>query len=306
MEMKIPAIAISAFIVIVVLAGVLMPVLDDAVDDQKTIFNNENGRYSQRLDTEINDFRMVVVWNDVTNVNATVTIGDNDPYTYATSTSRSPLIVTEGGMFAANKANSRGTLYYSGSASSINVTASPITITVENGTVTLTDSADTPNVYTWSVGSWLFYPDSNGNYSAMNTTSDRDTKIYLNSIEDLYFAAVINTDSLGFVSGKGKECKFYSQPDTPTYSMSLLNSAEENGYTDVISTTIGDYAVSTEAGTNTDDSPFVPFITMVPRSIDGHTPSNDAISGLLMALPIMVIIALLVAVVALVIRAKQY
>ena len=302
MNMKIPIIAITAFVVVVVIGSVLIPVLDDAKDDEKTVFNNNYNRYSRLLDSDIDSFSMTITWN-VTTTTAYVTVGD-ESYNYAMSSSRVPLICTEEGMLNANKVNSRGVLTYSGSASSINITDSPITIEVASGTVTLTDGASTPNVYTWDVGSWLFYPDNDGNYTAMNTTSDKDTEIYLNSIDDLYFATVINTDSLGFVSGHGATCKFFNQTDTPTYAMNLVSS-QLAGYTDVITTTIGSYTVSEDAGTNTDGTPFNPFITMVPRAVDGHTSQDNSIIAIYEVIPALVIIALVVGVIALVFRSKM-
>lgn len=303
MNMKIPIIAITAFVVVVVIGSVLIPVLDDAKDDEKTVFNNNYNRYSRLLDSDIDSFSMTVTW-DVTTTTASVSINGADPYNYSMSSTRAPLIVCEGGTLEANKTNSRGILKYSESATSTNITDGPITISVANGVATLTDSATTPNEYTWDVGSWLFYPDNNGNYTAMNTTTDKDTGIYLNSIDDLYFATVINTNSLGFVSGHGATCKFYSQTDTPTYAMNLASS-QLAGYTDVITTTIGSYTISEDAGTNTDGTPFNPFITMVPRAVDGHTTQDNSMIAIYSAIPALVILALIVAVLALVFRSKM-
>lgn len=282
---------IVGVVVALVLAGATLPVFANASDETKTIFNNSYNRYSQLLEDDIDNFTMTVTW-DVNTTKATVTIGDNEPYDYNMSSTRVPLINTEHGMLNANKANARGILNYDGSATTINITSGPITIEVSNGVVTLTDSATTPNTYTWDVGAWLFYPDNDGNYTAVNATTDKESPIYLNSIDDLYFATVINTDTLGFVSGHGAECKFYNVTDTPTYSMSLLTSEELTGYTNVIKTTIGDYVISTDAGTNADDTPFNPFIVMVPRSIDGYTPMNSALNIIMQILPLLAIAGL--------------
>lgn len=293
MDVKAFPALIVGVVVALVLAGAVLPVFAETADDQKTIFNNDYNRYSKLIDSDVNNANITIVWSELTNQNITITIGNNDPYTMEMARSRVPLIMSEYGAIEANCNNGRGILRTSDNSSYTYLTNAPVTVQVSSGVVTVTSgSDDTLTTTTFNVGEWLFYPDNNGTYTAMNTTNNPDSTVYLNSIDQLYFVTTINTDNLGYVSGHGDKCTFYSQPGTPTYDMELLNSSEVTGFKDVISTTISDYAISADAGVNSDDSQFVPFITMVPRSIDGHTNLDNTMSTLFNLLPLLAIAGL--------------
>lgn len=306
METKWIALAVSITVAVTIIAGVLIPVLDDASDDQKTLINNSLGRYSKIVDSDINEFSMSLSWPDLSTGKAYVSINGGDPVETSFSSSRVPLVMTEYGAFEAYSVNSRGLLRVSTSATTSYITDAPINIEVASSVVTITtgENDSIVTVATFNVGNWLFYPDLDGDYTAVNTTTDADTTIYINSIDDLFFATNINTDSLGFVSGHGSSCTFYNVEGTPTYSMSLANYSQYDDFTDVISTTIADYDISTDAGVNADNSAFSPFIVMVPRVIEGHTDLNNSVLSLYGAIPVMVIVALLAAVVAAIYKSR--
>lgn len=294
---SITTIAIATVVAVVTLSMVLVPIVGSAMDEEKTVFNNNYNRYSKLIDSDLDNFSMNITWSDLTQGSITIKIGENDPYTLSISRSRVPLIMTPYGTVEENAVNSRGILRHSASTTYTYLTGGPISIDVANKVVTVTNgTGDDATTTTFNVGDWLFYPDDNGTYTAMNTTSSANDTIYLNSIDDLYFATTINTDNLGFVSGHGKTCTFYNVEDTPSYSMELINSEKVNGYTDIISTKITDYAISSEAGTNSDESQFVPFITMVPRAVIGHTATNNTMLSLFGIIPVFVALAIIVAV----------
>lgn len=294
MDIKAITVALVAVMVGAVVLGATYPIFGDLSDDQKTVFNNDYNRYSRLIDSDLENLSLKIEWNDLTQGSVIITVGTNDPYTLSVSRSRVPLIMTPYGTVEENAVNSRGILRSVDSPTYSYLTGGPIVITVASGVVTVTNgSGDDMTTTTFNVGDWLFYPDDKGDYTAMNTTSSADDVIKINSIDDLYFCTTINTDSLGFVSGHGDTCTFYSQPDTPSYSMELLSSQPLDGYTDVITTKITQYAISSEAGTNSDDSQFVPFITMVPRAVTGHTSMDNTMSMMFQLIPLVLTIGVL-------------
>ncbi|MCK9310622.1 MAG: hypothetical protein M0P99_10150, partial [Candidatus Cloacimonetes bacterium] len=65
------------------------------------------------------------------------------------------------------------------------------------------------------------------------------------------------------------------------------------GYTDLYEFVPSSYAVSTEAGTNPDLTPFTPYWLMVPVEITAHTDVGSSIIGLLGAIPVVVIVGII-------------
>lgn len=297
---------VAMIVAILVVITCATPIMQSLVNEQKTIFNNDYNRYSKLIDSDLDNANITIVWPDLTQGSIEITIGDNDPYTLSVSRSRVPLVLTEFGSVEENAVNSRAIFRSSTAGASSYLTGGPITITVSSGVVTVVNgTGDSATTNTFNVGSWLFYPDDNGDYTAMNTTSSADDIITINSIDDLYFATTINTDNLGFVSGHGATCTFYNVEGTPSYSMELLDSEEVSGYNDVITTKITNYAISAEAGTNLDNSQFVPFITMVPRSVEGHTNMDNTLSMMISIIPLLMVIAIVIGAIGMFIKTRR-
>lgn len=285
MEMKIPMIAISAFVVIVIMAGVLIPVVDDYRDTTVEKYNTTNGimsKLSNESETIIYDA-----------VNKTATIND---VVVASGNSRvfciSDQFVLQSG----------DTLLWN-DYEQVGVTATgDVTIDIVDGkTVTITDSADAPVSKTYEVG-WCFVASPDGDYRAIpNGTSTFIT--YLNSIDQIYGSNWLGTTSKWF-SFEGSKVTYDGTTIDADYTLTPVT-----GVNDVYTAVLGGGAAgeySFVVDNSGSDYTCHPRFWIVPASVEGVKEGKEAINSLLGVIPVMVVIALLVAVVALVFRGRNF
>ena len=273
---------VSLAVCVILVGSLLVPIISEAQDDQEVIYNNilSQSNYSKIVDDDLDDFDMVIVWDTTTQVltvdGSAITVSQWD----------NTLFVSDQGSIRFSR--DTGTSEYIGGQTVVTLTG-PVTATIASGMITVTCGVDS---YTITPIEWLFIPDGDGNYKALEN-SVPTKKLYVNGIDDIYFCGYINTMSIGLYSGNGGSCTLWDVADDPSYDMTYTIERVQ-GYTDLYEFTPSSYAVSTEAGTNPDQTPFVPYRLMVPLEITAHTDVGSSIIGLLGALPVLVIAAILI------------
>jgi len=268
---------------VILVGSLLVPIISEAQDDQEVVYNNilAQSNYSRIVNDDLDDVNMVIVWDTATQV---LTV---DGSAITVSMYNNTMFVSDQGSVRFNKADGTSAMHIGG-MTTVTLTG-PVTATIASGVITVTCGVDS---YTITPIEWLFVPDGDGNYKNFQN-NDPIKKFYVNGIDDIYFCGVISTQSIGLFSGHGGSCTLWDVADDPSYDMTYTIERVQ-GYTDLYEFTPSSYAVSTEAGTNTDLTPFAPYWLMVPIEITAHTDVNSSIIGLLGALPVVVIAAILI------------
>lgn len=289
------SVVITAALVIIITGSVLVPIITDAQDTQRTVYNNDiSQRYSELF-------------------NGSDSILDQDIELYVESFTDNTLRITKNGAVSTLAAQRyQGTLLMcdamnirwdpgngnfrmssdtiDGSISQTNLVA-PLTITIDNGIITVTDSSDTPKVYTATPTKWLFIPNDAGEWETILESSGN---FYLNGLDQVYFST--NSNTIGFYDGNGGEL----EAATGVYSWTFDGMEKDDRYTDLYVANLSQFTVDDELGEIVGDD-FVPFQVIIPRSVDAHTEANISALALLGAIPVIILISL-VASIALIFR----
>lgn len=271
---------------VILVGSLLVPVISEAQDDQEVVYNNivDTSNFSKIVDFDSVD--MVIVWDTETRV---LTV---DGSAIPISPFDNTLFVSDQGSVRFGRSQGTSVMYIEGQNAAQVILTGTVTATIASGVITVACGVDS---YTITPIEWLFVPDEAGNYK--NYPNNQPTKtLYVNSIDDIYFCGMIGTTSIGLFSGNGGLCTFWEVADDPSYDMTYTIERVQ-GYTDLYEFVPSSYAVSTEAGTNSDLTPFSPYWLMVPVEITAHTDVNSSIIGLLGAIPVVIIAAIIIYVV---------
>lgn len=309
MEMKIPAIAITAVVVVIVLAGVLMPVLDDATKTEDS-FTNDGYFHLNKYDASADS--LTIFWDH--NSPRVLTVGST---TYDLDTPVNQwidVIVGDDWYIRYAYGGSVSFMGFDGYGFVSQVLASvtngsDMTAVLSGGTVTVTVSTTGASDIVKSTSYTEYYALSGdtGDYvmkkSAETVYMSEDTPIY----------AIGSTDAF---SGAAMVKLTGSIEDGVTATVLRSTSGEVTaGPTTVNTTKVNDYAGFYELSTITfdlikgDDTQAATYsYFIVPSTVDGERAVHftDNQNAIFAAIPIMVIVALLIAVVALVFRGRDF
>lgn len=295
MEMKIPLIAISAFVVVIVLGSVLMPVLTDASDTEDT-FTNEGMYYM----TDKDNYTFVYDPTGKFIVN-----GNEIPFTDIPTGERCTLVSTEELIlrFAnASSANYSVALINDDSHSNIcdSTDAVQTTVTMNNGTLTVSkNGVDTTYSYTQDSFRGIA---KTGEYvmtkSTVPTKVNSDTTIIIGNGA----TQVSNWYDRFYIVGTVEDMTV-TPPEGITVSNVVVNSTPVSGYKDLVEFSSIQFTASD--GVNTVNATYnrviVPTEITAEKSV--HLSGNEI--ALLSAIPALIIVALLIGVLAVWARSKM-
>lgn len=277
------ALAISTILI----GSVLVPIIDDAINDQfKTEVNNEFTYFRSMADGDI------TVISDASVSTFTV----NGQSTSVPTGMASQVITSDSLVFSMTRDKASHDVYvlidgtpHKYVATMVNLTVSKNKIT---GSVTTANDSITIDVpitwaFTFSIGQteWVQY----------NAYGDRAIKV--NSIDQLYGANWINTTN-GFFAFHGDDLKVNGVVNDTI----VFNPEKQDGYSDY------NIVMFTQDGENTsfvvdnggEDYTVHPFYMIAPKTIMVTEEGDAGAVSLLMAVPVVVILALLVAAVSLI------
>ncbi len=306
MEMKIPAIAITAVVVVIVLAGVLMPVLDDATTTEDTFTND--GIIKMKKVTAGDS--LLATWDPTDPYNFTVD-GDKvalpqESLTFNLSVVGAvnlmvryiPNDATYGTYLSLFSETSTGAII----ASTVNertftVSATDGEITISDGSTSATSSFDV-----------AFITANDGDYVMKNPGDD----VYLVSDSEIYgfgrswlSASSSNANFNVFGTPEEMSVTSYGYGAVSEISNITINSTDVNGYKDLIRFRSVSFSAGPEGGAASPVT-FSQVIVPVEVSAEKSVHFTDNQNAIFAAIPIMVIVALLIAVVALVFRGRDF
>lgn len=305
MEMKIPAIAITAVVVVIVLAGVLMPVLDDATATTDKFTNDGSFELTYNQPDEI-----TLVW-DHTNPGS-ITVNDESITMPTLNNGESRTVLCgDDWLVRFGYGTSLGGNYiqwYPSVGASILASVAngyDLTVTCSDGTVTVSDTASTPNTSTQSY-SYFYCVADDGDYVMKNGAD----AVYVTGDTTVYAMGLTN---VGTYTSTGIKIEG-SIDDGMTWSIFRGSTAEftnqEVNYTEV-DNYISLYKLESMTATVTLEDQSVDAVYsyfIVPEEVTAERAEHftDNQNAIFAAIPIMVIVALLIAVVALVFRGRDF
>lgn len=293
MNMKLVGVVVAVFVTITVIASILMPVIKDASDDTYAVYNNESSFYSVVVSS---DDEVVTGSIDADNK---LTINGNE----ITTTSQRYIIM--GDTFYLRYSGTAHSFNYYNGSSIVAINHVPVSFTASNGTLTYVDESTDPVTTVEVEYTWMAYntAESDATYREIVTTSGVKT-IYVNSIEDIYAVSKTDTSIISIYKGQ------ITDNTVPVNASVSINPRDIDNVKGVqylnISTTVANSDIQytyTEGGS--DHTEFYGNV-LVPYEVKGfHDPPGEAFVNILNVIPVVVILSVLVAVVALVFRSRE-
>ena len=317
MEMKIIGVTITVFVSLVVLAAVLMPVLDDSTATEDTYTNEGWFRMSQ-YDATTNH---VISWTyEKPNV---ITVDGEDVVIGYNVKDGSCTVVANSIWLLRYKVDSNGNTENVGFL--YGTSGTKLATVADHQTATLTLTAGSASV---SVGNYtgthsydvVYVPDTDGDY----TMKKSDETAYINGDSPIYGFGLtrIRSNSGSLISSPGNGFAFAGtyddgitgsvwRGDTTTVSdcvcVATVDSSHEDLYkfdkitaVATLTETVDDETVTTDTDL-TYNMVIVPYEVTAERTVH-FTPNENAIFA---AIPLLIIVAILIGVLAVVIRSKS-
>lgn len=293
------AMVITAAVAIIMVGSLLMPIINDAIDDSKVYYNNEYGPYAQVVDGE-----------SVT-INISTTIGTAGTTTYTVNGEsvivpqgpRAILIAENLTVFqnysngiAINGVDSNGDLISS------NANWSNASITIDGNTISYTATLDDATISKVVVNEWAFYRSNEGDYRIIDFVGSSVT-VYVNDLTQVYGSNRIGTTG-EFFRFNGTDVKISKSVDGVTTTRNATATVQTTDVMDDVISFKVDPSRETSSSfkfitdNNGEDYDVYPYYMIVPASVYGQTETNAAYAGVLAVLPILVICGIMVAVVA--------
>lgn len=279
---KIISSIVLASVVVILLATVLIPVINDFTTENTTEYTNSSS--SNRMSKM-----------DLSGTHTIKHEANAETFTVDSTTITSVVwkveIVSSLFNWRAGSTAGSGTINSSNGSSNNNA----IDITITNGKLTGTVDGQT---YTNQSLDWLYYYDESGDYcTVLLDQYSRD--YYVNNYKQIDAANYVTTTSTWFVISNGVCSYGTSSPDLTVTSVTTYDNQVNKMKTGVVNSTPGSitFVVDNE-GSNYTVNPS--FLTM-PYKIYGITEINEQALGLFKVLPILLIIALVVSMIGLVV-----
>lgn len=276
---KIIGVFIGLAVGVIMVASLLMPVINDAVDATKVVYNNEEGQYSSIIGEDmtievIESYNLSVNGVPVELINGEI-----------------PAIVTDSFMVKIDTLNSGNYIaYYSETTGSVRTNNFvSLTITISDNNANIVVGNDEPVSIPIS---WGYIASTTGDYRAIWIPFE----VKINNISQFCGANWIGTTGK-FASYHGDKVLYDGNEITANYNLTPYNQAE-GIYSLKQGETGNDY--SFEIDNNGTPYTVTPFLCIVPAEITGTVSGGTASNGLLMAIPLLVIVALIVSAVSII------
>lgn len=292
-NMKLIGVIVGVFIAITLVASVMVPVIKDASDDAYAVYNNESSFYS------------VVISSDEEIVTGSIDSDNNLIINGNEITITSQRYIIMGDTFYLRYSGTAHSFNYYDGSSIVAINHVPISFTASNGVLTYTDESTDP-VTTVNVSySWMAYnsAESDAEYREIPVTSATKT-IYINSIEDVYAVSKTDTSIISIYKGQITD---NTVPVNASVSFNPQDIDNVKGvqYLHISSTAANSDILYTYTEGETDYNIFFGNV-LVPYEVTGfHDPPGEGYVNVLNAIPVMVILGILIAIVVAIFRPRE-
>lgn len=280
--------AIGIMIAVVMIAGAFLPAVNSAMDNERTIVNNDisNSNYSIIKDTA--DETHTITWdvgstNMIVDDNMSVVVGPYNSY----------MVISDKIAVFVNRQTTISYMAVPNINQNFAEDVTKITVNINGSSITLTTDGAVPVNVTVSDVSWYALPDNNGTYKlAQQPNSDDGRVYYLNSLNQIYALININTNNTGVVSISDG---IATLPNGTKVNM-FSDAVDDERYTDLISISrYKGFYLDTEYLVNSDSSSIAPYFMLVPTKVIVHTHEQASIQAMFSVLPIIGVAGLVIA-----------
>lgn len=316
MDNKLVMISIAAVIGIIVLGSVLMPIMNDATAKEDT-FTNE-GYYT--MDSVTDESSRIITWSKATPTKITIDGGDFD-MSFAEVNRSYTLIGSESLIVRYQKDSSvtgiqlyGGSTYTSFHTGSAATAGDTITITLDAGDVTVLTDGTSPLSVTKSVGTdaYIINPTNDGDYSYVMKKADKAAFVLGDSTIKFLGVSVAAGPSGIAIYGTGSIddgmtlSTIYKQNTitSVTYSDPVVTDEEVSGYVEDVYK-LDKYNFTITYDSSTYDATYSYFLVPAEVTAERSVHFTDGQNAIFAAIPVMIILAVLLGVVALVIRSRM-
>lgn len=293
MDNKIIATLAGAAVVVIMLGALLVPIINDAIDDTKVYYNNSTGPFASVTD------------DDTISIEITTTIGTSGSTVYtvngeSVSVSNGPraILVAENVTIYQNYSDGIAITGVDSDGAIIGYgTWENISITINGDMMTYTSSVNDINVTKEVVNEWAFYRYNVGNYRMLDYIAAPAT-VYVNDLNQVYGSNYINTTG-EFFTFNGTDVKIYKTSDTVTSMRETTASVTTTDVMNNVQSFVVDPSREVSSSfkfvTDNNGTPYdvFPFYFIVPTEVYGQTESNIAVAGILTVLPLLIVVAVL-------------
>lgn len=319
MEMKIVGVSVAVVVSLVVLAGVLMPVLEDATAKSDTIENEGYFKVSKLASTD--EGTVTIQWDKATMSNYILVNDEKVTISFPPSTYGFSLIFGDNWDFrayATTLGNAFNNVQFYRSIDGTN-TVTAFTLTLTSGTYSLVATISGSQSTVTGSYTAMYYPSNDGALVMKKMDAPAhifaDTEIYAFGLTDIKGSDGTATRSnVGYVVSGSIDDGFTVSNwrvntlagDTLTHSDPVADYSTSAKWVDVLDLSKITFTTTATQDDASTDTNVVYSYFLVPAEItaDRLDPLTDGEISLLDAIPMIIIAAVLIGVVALVIRSK--
>ena len=285
MENKLVTVTVLAAVAVIMIGALLMPIITDYDNDVKVVKNNT----TSRLAALIGDEDHTITYTASTKA---LTIDGTD----MTPTTNRGVLYTDlfNILYQINETNPIE--FYNSDTKSRVVVSTDCTITITGKTVNVAYGTYDHDFDC----SWLYMMDNNGTFGMFNLYN-LNTTLYINSLNDLHGSNVLVTTNDWF-SYVGDKVTLISGTDlTATVTTTPVSGTE-----DIVAISVGGNGTGYSFDVDNSGTPYTvhPWIVIAPIEVTGYSETNNAVIPLLYTLPVLLIMAIIIGVLALVFRSK--
>lgn len=289
MNTKLIGVIIAASIAILMSGSILMPVINDAVDDTKVYYNNGAGHYASITDETVT-------------INATLGEGDNAMINYTVNgesvganRGKTTILISDNCTIYGPYTN---TIELTGIDKNGNLISpvrySSITAIISSDSIDLTGVvvSDSSTVNYEFDNNWAFYRSNSGDYRVLDNIRD-NTLIYINDINQIYSSNWITTTS-EFFNLNGDDVTVRDGTTETTTTASVTLNSVMNGVKSFLISSDRTSSAAFHFEVDNAGEPYdvYPFYFVIPASVYGQTESNESYTALLYAIPVILLTAI--------------
>lgn len=279
-------------VAIILTATVLVPVLDDAKKGYETeSFDNPSGFGSEK----VTDAAISV---DVSTSTLTM-----DGESWAVSGGKIPMFMAENYLFQINSGSlGSNDLVYCDENGPVRVTVKEMELALSNKTITLnyTDSDDN-EVSTTIPCNWAY------KVTGVDSAKYQLYNLYGTS-KAVYYHSVTDFAAVGYTMSGSAISKVYSASNGDATVNNVDTTIQINGFTEVSGYNqvySGNITYNNGFGIVDGDSTAYPWFVALPSAVIGYVEPDDGYSSLLSAIPVIMIVAILLAVVGVFVSRRE-
>lgn len=269
---------ITLTVVVIAVATILMPVINNASSDE-TYTNVLEAGTTYALDIIEPSNSNVEITTDITNSKLLV-----NGQEYIIDSTHEAAIMMDGGYFRFASVNDALTTLYAYQGMNAQAsTTNEATVTILNGDVAFNSGSISQS---WNTNDFIFIPSTSGEYYLRAPTNGPQ---YINSINDIYVSAITNNK---LVWGHGNTLT----DGTDSYEAVLTSNVQlVDGSTNVYELPDMKSYRMMDGG-----SGFYPSRVIVPASVEGTSEGWDSAAALLQAIPVLLIVSLVLGTIGLI------